>query len=153
MPSKAKRWPALTSATGEVDCDEATMSGIEAGSYRFTRKAASLRASGRGREKTYYKIRPSFRFRGLHPVTSRLFALIPCAGTGSRSGAAMPKQYRTVAGRDLLHYTLAAFDACNEFAQTLVVIAPTTSISTPGVSPGYASRYIAAAAHRGRLRY
>ncbi|MBV8627385.1 MAG: 2-C-methyl-D-erythritol 4-phosphate cytidylyltransferase [Paraburkholderia sp.] len=57
-------------------------------------------------------------------MTSRLFALIPCAGTGSRSGAAMPKQYRTVAGRDLLHYTLAAFDACSEFAQTLVVIAP-----------------------------
>jgi 2-C-methyl-D-erythritol 4-phosphate cytidylyltransferase len=57
-------------------------------------------------------------------VTSRLFALIPSAGTGSRSGAAMPKQYRTVAGRDLLHYSLAAFDACNEFAQTLVVIAP-----------------------------
>ena len=36
----------------------------------------------------------------------------------------MPKQYRTVAGRDLLHYTLAAFDACSEFAQTLVAIAP-----------------------------
>ncbi len=35
----------------------------------------------------------------------------------------MPKQYRTVAGRDLLHYTLAAFDACSEFTQTLVVIA------------------------------
>ncbi len=36
----------------------------------------------------------------------------------------MPKQYRTVAGRDLLHYTLCAFDACSEFAQTLVVISP-----------------------------
>lgn len=36
----------------------------------------------------------------------------------------MPKQYRMVGGRDLLHYTLAAFDACSEFAQTLVVIAP-----------------------------
>jgi 2-C-methyl-D-erythritol 4-phosphate cytidylyltransferase len=36
----------------------------------------------------------------------------------------MPKQYRTVAGRDLLHYTLAAFDACSEFTQTLVVISP-----------------------------
>ncbi|MFX1733843.1 2-C-methyl-D-erythritol 4-phosphate cytidylyltransferase [Paraburkholderia sp. A1RI_3L] len=57
-------------------------------------------------------------------MTSRLFALIPCAGTGSRSGSAMPKQYRTVAGRDLLHYTLSAFDACSEFAQTLVVISP-----------------------------
>jgi 2-C-methyl-D-erythritol 4-phosphate cytidylyltransferase len=60
-------------------------------------------------------------------VTSRLFALIPCAGTGSRSGSAMPKQYRTVAGRDLLHYSLAAFDACSEFAQTLVVISPDDS--------------------------
>ncbi|WP_091782312.1 MULTISPECIES: 2-C-methyl-D-erythritol 4-phosphate cytidylyltransferase [Paraburkholderia] len=57
-------------------------------------------------------------------MTSRLFALIPCAGTGSRSGASMPKQYRTVAGRDMLYYSLAAFDACSEFAQTLVVIAP-----------------------------
>lgn len=36
----------------------------------------------------------------------------------------MPKQYRIVAGRDLLHFTLAAFDACEEFAQTLVVISP-----------------------------
>jgi 2-C-methyl-D-erythritol 4-phosphate cytidylyltransferase len=59
-----------------------------------------------------------------HPVTSRLFALIPCAGTGSRSGAAIPKQYRAIAGRDMLHFSLAAFDACGEFAQTLVVIAP-----------------------------
>ncbi|WP_027796426.1 2-C-methyl-D-erythritol 4-phosphate cytidylyltransferase [Paraburkholderia acidipaludis] len=57
-------------------------------------------------------------------MTPRLFALIPCAGTGSRSGSAMPKQYRSVAGRDLLHYTLAAFDACSEFTQTLVVISP-----------------------------
>ena len=39
----------------------------------------------------------------------------------------MPKQYRTVAGRDLLHYSLAAFDACSEFAQTLVVISPDDS--------------------------
>jgi hypothetical protein len=29
VPSKAKRWPALTSATGEEDCDDAAMSGIK----------------------------------------------------------------------------------------------------------------------------
>lgn len=57
-------------------------------------------------------------------MTSRLFALIPCAGTGSRSGSAVPKQYRTLNGRTLLQYTLAAFDACSEFAKTLVVLAP-----------------------------
>ncbi|ONZ46321.1 2-C-methyl-D-erythritol 4-phosphate cytidylyltransferase [Burkholderia cenocepacia] len=60
-------------------------------------------------------------------MTPRLFALIPCAGTGSRSGSAVPKQYRTLAGRALLHYTLAAFDACTEFAQTLVALAPDDS--------------------------
>lgn len=57
-------------------------------------------------------------------MTSRFFALIPCAGNGSRSGAPMPKQYCTVAGRELLYFTLAAFDACEELAQTLVVISP-----------------------------
>lgn len=57
-------------------------------------------------------------------MTSRLFALIPCAGTGSRAGSPIPKQYRTIAGRNLLYYSLAAFDACSEFTQTLVVLAP-----------------------------
>jgi 2-C-methyl-D-erythritol 4-phosphate cytidylyltransferase len=57
-------------------------------------------------------------------IAPRLFALIPCAGTGSRSGAPSPKQYQTVAGRPMLGHTLAAFDACSEFSQTLVVLAP-----------------------------
>ncbi len=50
--------------------------------------------------------------------------MIPCAGIGARSGAPLPKQYRTVAGHNLLHHTLAAFDACSELTQTLVVLAP-----------------------------
>ncbi|KAF1027329.1 MAG: 2-C-methyl-D-erythritol 4-phosphate cytidylyltransferase [Burkholderia plantarii] len=60
-------------------------------------------------------------------MTPRFFALIPCAGTGSRSGSVLPKQYRVLAGRTLLHYTLAAFDALDEFTQTLVVISPDDS--------------------------
>jgi 2-C-methyl-D-erythritol 4-phosphate cytidylyltransferase len=36
----------------------------------------------------------------------------------------MPKQYRTIAGHPLLRFALAAFDACSEFAQTLLVLAP-----------------------------
>jgi len=55
---------------------------------------------------------------------SRLFAVIPCAGIGARAGAPLPKQYQTVGGHNLLHYTLAAFDACSELTQTLVVLAP-----------------------------
>ncbi len=57
-------------------------------------------------------------------MSQRFFALIPCAGVGARSGSALPKQYRTIAGRALLHYTLSAFDACLELSQTLLVIAP-----------------------------
>ncbi|WP_150700041.1 2-C-methyl-D-erythritol 4-phosphate cytidylyltransferase [Pandoraea terrae] len=57
-------------------------------------------------------------------MTDRLFAVIPCAGAGVRAGADVPKQYRSVAGRAMLHYALAAFDACSEFAQTLLVLAP-----------------------------
>lgn len=57
-------------------------------------------------------------------MNDRLFAVIPCAGAGTRAGAKLPKQYRTVAGRNLLYFALAAFDACSELAQTLVVLAP-----------------------------
>ena len=52
----------------------------------------------------------------------RLFAVIPCAGTGTRLGGGRPKQYHKIAHHDLLYHTLAAFDACTEFAQTLVVL-------------------------------
>ncbi len=87
--------------------------------------AGARRAARRPRRKTYYKIRDSISLLPAFAlVTPRLFALIPCAGTGSRSGSALPKQYRTLAGRALLHYTLAAFDALSELAQTLVVISP-----------------------------
>ncbi|MGI4816057.1 MAG: 2-C-methyl-D-erythritol 4-phosphate cytidylyltransferase [Janthinobacterium lividum] len=57
-------------------------------------------------------------------MNNRLFAVIPCAGVGARSGAALPKQYHTLAGRNMLHHTLAAFDACPELAHTLVVLSP-----------------------------
>ncbi|MEJ0003368.1 MAG: 2-C-methyl-D-erythritol 4-phosphate cytidylyltransferase [Pararobbsia sp.] len=54
--------------------------------------------------------------------TDRLYAVIPSAGVGVRAGANMPKQYREIGGRTLLHYTLAAFDACEELSRTLVVL-------------------------------
>ena len=54
----------------------------------------------------------------------RCYALIPCAGVGSRSGAAGPKQYETVAGQSLVSHTLAAFQAVSELAGTLVVLSP-----------------------------
>ncbi len=54
----------------------------------------------------------------------RCFALLPCAGSGSRAGTAQPKQYQRVAGQPLVRHTLAAFTAVARIARVLVVVAP-----------------------------
>jgi len=55
---------------------------------------------------------------------SRYFALIPCAGNGSRAGTAGPKQYERVAGQPMVWHTLSAFAGVKRIARTLVVVAP-----------------------------
>jgi 2-C-methyl-D-erythritol 4-phosphate cytidylyltransferase len=52
------------------------------------------------------------------------WALIPCAGTGTRAAGSLPKQYQRVAGQALVLHTLAAFIAVSRIAETLVVVAP-----------------------------
>jgi 2-C-methyl-D-erythritol 4-phosphate cytidylyltransferase len=52
------------------------------------------------------------------------YALVPCAGTGTRAGGEGPKQYRLLAGRPMVAYTLAALAAVQRLAATLVVLAP-----------------------------
>ena len=54
----------------------------------------------------------------------RFYALVPCAGTGSRAGCDSPKQYACVAGRPLVAHTLAALAGVGRLAATLVVLAP-----------------------------
>ena len=54
---------------------------------------------------------------------SRFYALVPCAGTGSRAGTEGPKQYERIAGQPLVWHTLAAFGAVKRIARTLVVVA------------------------------
>jgi 2-C-methyl-D-erythritol 4-phosphate cytidylyltransferase len=58
---------------------------------------------------------------GLEP---RCFALVPCAGTGSRAGMAAPKQYAAVAGRPLVAHTLDALAQVRRLVATLVVLSP-----------------------------
>ena len=53
-----------------------------------------------------------------------LYALVPCAGTGERSGAQGPKQYALLAGRSLVAHTLAALAQVTRLTQTLVVLSP-----------------------------
>ena len=56
--------------------------------------------------------------------SSRCFALLPCAGSGTRAGTAQPKQYQSVAGVPLVRHTLAAFAKVPRIARVLVVVAP-----------------------------
>ena len=57
---------------------------------------------------------------------SRFFALIPCAGQGSR--AALPgglaKQYQVIARQAMVLHTLAAFEALDRLSALLVVVSP-----------------------------
>lgn len=65
--------------------------------------------------------------QGQDPI--RFWALIPCAGVGSRaiaSGAAapdLPKQYQPVAGAPMVMHTLAAFGGVSRIHHSLLVIA------------------------------
>jgi 2-C-methyl-D-erythritol 4-phosphate cytidylyltransferase len=58
------------------------------------------------------------------PSTPRYFALIPCAGNGSRAGTAGPKQYERVGGQPMVWHTLSAFAGVKRISRTLVVVAP-----------------------------
>jgi 2-C-methyl-D-erythritol 4-phosphate cytidylyltransferase len=57
-----------------------------------------------------------------------LYALIPCAGTGSRaldaSRGSAPKQYQPLAGKPLVMHTLAAFSGVQRIRRGLVVVSP-----------------------------
>jgi 2-C-methyl-D-erythritol 4-phosphate cytidylyltransferase len=54
----------------------------------------------------------------------RCFALVPCAGSGSRAGPGVAKQYRAVAGHAVVAHTLAALSRVHELTATLVVLSP-----------------------------
>lgn len=54
----------------------------------------------------------------------RCFALVPCAGSGSRAGTLQPKQYQAIGGLPVVAHTLAALGRVERLAATLVVLAP-----------------------------
>lgn len=54
----------------------------------------------------------------------RCYALVPCAGVGSRAELGAPKQYHPVAGRPVVAHTLAALAAVRSLSGTLVVLSP-----------------------------
>lgn len=50
--------------------------------------------------------------------------LIPAAGSGSRMGAELPKQYLPLLGKPLIHHTLARFCMHQSITQVVVVLHP-----------------------------
>lgn len=57
-------------------------------------------------------------------TVTKAYALLPAAGTGSRMGVAMPKQYLEIAGRPLLHHALLPLAQHPGIEQVFVVLAP-----------------------------
>jgi 2-C-methyl-D-erythritol 4-phosphate cytidylyltransferase len=68
----------------------------------------------------------------------RCYALVPCAGTGSRAGSELPKQYVPIAGRAMVAHTLDALACVPRIAATLVVLAPDDELFERHV-PAFAS--------------
>lgn len=54
----------------------------------------------------------------------RIWALVPCAGSGARAGTTGPKQYRLIAGKPMVTHTLLAFSEVARVVSTLVVLSP-----------------------------
>ena len=52
------------------------------------------------------------------------YALVPAAGSGTRLGREIPKQYLPLAGRPVLRHALAALCHCENIAQVWVVLSP-----------------------------
>jgi 2-C-methyl-D-erythritol 4-phosphate cytidylyltransferase len=57
-------------------------------------------------------------------MMSRIFALIPAAGAGSRMAAGLPKQYLSLAGRPLLYHAMSALCRHAAVERVFVVLAP-----------------------------
>lgn len=71
--------------------------------------------------------------------TTKIWAIIPAAGIGSRVGAAMPKQYIRVNGRSVIEHTLDKLAACKVFNKIIVALSADDeyfiNLSTVNVHP------------------
>ena len=72
-----------------------------------------------------------------------IYALIPAAGSGSRMGAEIPKQYQMLAGEPLIRHAVRVLCAHARVAQVFVVLAPGDTHF----------RQIDWSAHKGRLEH
>src|SRR5512139_2461576 len=57
-------------------------------------------------------------------MSESFYALVPAAGSGSRMGGELPKQYLPLAGRPLIHHALTTLCAYPDISTVFVVLAP-----------------------------
>jgi 2-C-methyl-D-erythritol 4-phosphate cytidylyltransferase len=57
-------------------------------------------------------------------IMSEIFALVPAAGSGSRMGGGIPKQYLPLAGQPMIYHALATLCAHPDVRSVFVVLAP-----------------------------
>ncbi len=55
---------------------------------------------------------------------SKFIALLPCAGSGSRFGSVLAKQYHSLCNKTVLDWTLSAFETVAEIGEVLLVASP-----------------------------
>ena len=55
---------------------------------------------------------------------SDFYALVPAAGSGSRMGSELPKQYLPLAGKPMIHHAVTTLCACPDITTVFVVLAP-----------------------------
>jgi 2-C-methyl-D-erythritol 4-phosphate cytidylyltransferase len=57
-------------------------------------------------------------------MASRIFALVPAAGQGTRMGDALPKQYVPLAGRPLMFHSVETLASVPRIVSVIVILAP-----------------------------
>ena len=72
-----------------------------------------------------FKMLPLLQFCRFHRLVamSKIFALLPAAGRGSRMGAELPKQYLRLAGKPLLYHALSSLCRHTAIERVFVVLA------------------------------
>ena len=68
-------------------------------------------------------------------------ALIPCAGSGSRMGVGIPKQYFPLAGSPLVVHTLRAFEAVPQLGMGVTVVAADDVFMDEAIKQSLGSRF------------
>ncbi|MEK9720967.1 MAG: 2-C-methyl-D-erythritol 4-phosphate cytidylyltransferase, partial [Quisquiliibacterium sp.] len=67
--------------------------------------------------------------------TERFFAVMPAAGTGTRVGAAVPKQYLELAGKTVVAWSALALLQADWIERVIVVVANGDARAGPALRP------------------